>query len=102
YAERGHVLMQNHQLPQLVIGNVSRDAVGAEEKLSTVLNLHDFHIYFNAILGTECATDDVLAGMIGGLLSRHAPSAHFFFDNRMIFRFARQMSVGSQTIQTRI
>ncbi len=85
------IVADDHELPNLVVGNVTGDAVSAQQKLGAVLNLHRLHVDFDALLRTERTTDHVLAGMIRGLLGRHSSRAHFFFDDRMIFSFAMQL-----------
>jgi hypothetical protein len=93
------IVIEYEQLADFVVGNVTRDPVSAQQKLGPVLILHRFHVNFDALFGAERATDHVFARMVRGLFRRHASGADFFFDNRMIFGFAMQLTVGSETIK---
>ncbi len=49
----------------------------------------------NCIFSAECAADDVSARMRGGLRGGHSSGAHFFFDHRMILRFAEKIAASN-------
>src|SRR6185369_13538776 len=96
------VVAGHHQLSQLVIRNVTRNTVSAEQKLRTVFNLHRFHVDFDALLSAERTTDHVLARMIRRLFRRHASGAHFLFDARVVFSFAMELSIRCETVESGI
>ncbi len=82
-----------------MIGNVSRDAVGAEKKFGAVVDFNDFHVNFNAIVRAEGPANDIFAGMIGGLFCSHASRAYFFLDHGVVFGFPQELSGRRQPIK---
>ena len=101
-ANCGQIIVSQQHLPQLVIGNMSGNTVGAKQELGALVNFDDLHINFNGILGPKCTTDNILTGMIRGLLRGHPPGAYFFLYHRMIISLPQQLPCRSQSIQPRV
>ena len=75
------------------------DAIRAKKKGRAVFDLNGLHIHLNRSFGAKSAADNILAGVIGGLFSSHATSTNFFLNNRMVFSFAIEVTVGSYAIE---
>ena len=84
-----------------MVGNVPGNPIGAQQKLRAVVNLDYLHVHFDVVFSAKGATDNVLAGMIGRLFRSHPPSAHFFFDHRMVCRLAKKFFAAAVTFKRR-
>src|SRR5437764_371331 len=87
---------------EFLVRDVARDAVGAEEEGRAALDLDGSHVNLDRLFGSECATDDVSARMVRGLLRRHASGPDFFFDERVVFGLAAQLAVGREAVEARV
>jgi hypothetical protein len=102
FAQVRRVRGAHQHFAQFVIGNVSRDAVGAQQESAAVFDFDHLHVGFDRVFRAERAADYVLAGMIRSLFGSHTAGSDFFFDDRMILGLAPQFAVRRQPVKSRI